>query len=347
MIKVLHASHVSNPTPPQGYGGIELIVDILARYQLREGLDVKVMGVKNPHIKTDYEIIQVFEKPVSPSLRHKVKYMLKLLREARDRDIIHLHAQWLIATTPILRHAKMPILLTLHADLSNNIVGYLAKRLNVALVAISHTQKTRMERKGFKIYDVVYHGIEVEKYPFVKEKEDYLIYVGRIDETKGVHIAVRVANKLPTRLVIIGPITDKSYFKKYIEPYIDGKKIIYLGEVDFNTKVQYLARARALLYPVQYEEFFGIVLAEALACGTPVIGFARGSVTEIVTHGVAGFLVNDEEEMLNSYKELDRINLEELRKDVERRFSASTMAKKYIEIYNRLLNNNNGNSAKY
>lgn len=338
MLTVLHASHISNTTPPQGYGGIELIVDILAKYQTREGLNVRVMGVKNPDARISYEFIQIFKDPVKrPSVIHKLRYLLKILKEAKDNDLVHLHVQWLTVIVPILQYLKIPTLLTLHADLSDDIIAYLVRKFNTALIAISYTQKERMRKRGFEIYDVIYHGIEIEKYPFVKDKEDYLIYVGRIDQSKGTHIAVSIAKRLGEKLVIIGPIADNTYFENYVKTFIDGKHIIYLGEVDFKTKVQYLSKAKALIYPVQYEEFFGLAVVEALASGTPVIGFARGSLKEIIIHGVTGFLVNTEEEMLKYIKSLNDLSPEACRKDAEKRFSAQIMVKKYIDAYNRLL----------
>ena len=252
-LTVLQASHISNLTPPPGYGGIELIVDLLARYLISMGVRVHVMGVRNPHTNLPYHFINVFEKPVkSPSIKHKAKYVTKLLRHSIDVNVVHIHVQWLSIVSPLLRLLGKPTLLTLHADIRESLISQVVKRFNVWLVAVSYTQKRRMEARGFRVRDVVHHGIEVEKYPFLKEKDDYLVYLGRIDHSKGTHIAVRVAKRAGERLVIIGPIADKEYFKYYVEPYVDNHNIIYVGEVDFNTKVKYLSKAKAMLYPVQY-----------------------------------------------------------------------------------------------
>jgi glycosyltransferase involved in cell wall biosynthesis len=137
--------------------------------------------------------------------------------------------------------------------------------------------------------------------------------------------------------VIIGPITNTSYFELYIKPFIDGKSIIYLGEVDFKTKVEYLSRAKALLYPVQYEEFFGLALVEALATGTPVIGFPRGFVAEIVKDGITGYFVRSSEEMCKAMKRVDELNRRECRRDAEERFSSRAMTEKYEKFYYQLI----------
>jgi glycosyltransferase involved in cell wall biosynthesis len=252
-------------------------------------------------------------------------------------DVVHLHVQWLSVTSPLLRLLGRPTVLTLHADIGGSLIPQVVKRFNVRLIAVSYAQKRRMEARGFNVHDVVYHGIEVKRYSFLREKDDYLVYLGRIDHSKGTHVAVRVAREAGESLVIIGPIADKEYFKRYVEPYIDDHNIMYVGEVDFNTKVKYLSMAKAMLYPVQYEEFFGIAMVEALACGTPVIGSARGSVSEIVKHSVTGYLVNNEDEMINAIKNVDKLSPNECRRDAEERFSASKMAEKYKEIYEKLL----------
>lgn len=337
-IRILRLSHVSNYTPPTGYGGIELVVDILARYHARLGHRIRLIGVKPPGYEPIYEYISIFNEPVrGPGVSHKARYTYEMLKYSRDVDLLHSLVQWLLPPLILLRITGKPVIVTLHADPRNTLLFRYASRLGVKLVAISKTQKERLERRGIKIEDYVYLGIEVEKYPFSSNKEDYFLYLGRIDESKGVHIAIKSAKKTRSRLVIIGPITDIEYFNSYVKPHIDGELIVYLGEVDFNTKIEYLERARALLYPVQYEESFGLVMVEALATGTPLIGFARGSVTEIIRDEVTGLIVRDDEEMISAMRKVEKIDPHECRRDAEERFSADHMASRYVELYNRAL----------
>lgn len=329
-MKILHASHVSNYTPPMGYGGIELVVDTLARELTLRGHKVLVLGVKPFNVNVQYELKPCFKGPVKkPRITHKLRYSWKLLLESKDFDVIHIHVQWLTPIAAIIKRLQnKAALLTLHADPSDFIA-----HLDVPLVAISETQRRRLERRGIKVATVIYNGIDVNMYPFRLEKEDFFIYLGRIDETKGVHIAVEAAKKCNEKLVIIGPIANPSYFEKYVKPFIDGKNIVYLGEVDFKTKVEYLSRAKALLYPVQYEEFFGIAMVEALAAGTPVIGFPRGSVVEVVRDGVTGYLVKDAKEICIAMKHVDELDRKECRRNAEERFSSKAMADKYEKLY--------------
>jgi glycosyltransferase involved in cell wall biosynthesis len=241
--------------------------------------------------------------------------------------------QWLTPIASLLKHfGDKATMLTLHADPSKTVA-----RLGVPMVAISETQKRRLESYGIKVATVIYNGVDVEKYPFRIEKEDFFAYLGRIDETKGLHVAIKVVRRCHEKLVIIGPITNYNYFNNLVRSFIDGKGIIYLGEVDFKTKVEYLSKARALLYPVQYDEFFGIAMVEALATGTPVIGFARGSVVEIVKNGVTGFVVKSPDEMVQAMKAVDKLDRKECRRDVKERFSSKAMAERYDELYQHLL----------
>uniref|UniRef100_A0A7J2U499 Glycosyltransferase family 4 protein n=1 Tax=Ignisphaera aggregans TaxID=334771 RepID=A0A7J2U499_9CREN len=333
-MRVLQASHISNYTPPIGYGGIELIVDTLAKELRLRGHKVLVLGVKPPEANTQYEFISVFNKLVKkPGVIHKLKYSWRLLLESKDFDVIHLHVQWLSPVATIIKKLRSkPVLLTLHADPSS-----LISRINIPLVAISDSQRRRLKGRGIKVATVIYNGVDVDKYPFRLEKEEFFVYLGRVDETKGAHIAVEVARKCDEKLVIIGPATNPKYFELYIKPFIDNKSIIYLGEVDFKTKVDYLSRAKALLYPVLYEEFFGIAMVEALATGTPVIGFPRGSVVEMVRDGITGYLVGDAEEMCKAMKHVDELDKRECRKDVEEKFSSKAMAEKYERFYQQLI----------
>jgi glycosyltransferase involved in cell wall biosynthesis len=332
-MKILHASHISNYTPPVGYGGIELVVDTLARELSLRGHKVLVLGVKPPNVGVQYELKSVFKEPVKkPGVLHKVRYSWRLLLESGGFDIIHIHVQWLTPTTLIIKRLRgIAALLTLHADPSDFIA-----RLGIPLVAISESQRRRLELRGIKVAATIYNGIDVSLYPFRLEKDDFFIYLGRIDETKGVHIAVEAARKCNEKLVIIGPVTNPKYFEAHVKPFVDGRSVVYLGEVDFKAKTEYLSRARALLYPVQYEEFFGIAMVEALATGTPIIGFPRGSVAEIVRDSVTGYLVRNVEEMCKAMKSVDKLSGRDCRRDVEERFSSKVMAKRYEELYHQL-----------
>ncbi len=334
-MRVLHVSHISSYTPPIGYGGIELVVHLLAKHQLRLGIDVLVLGIKPKNVIVPYRIVNPFRNPIRKALTlHKVVYGLYASIKAMSFDIVHVHMQSII---PFLAMINKRLILTLHADVSpSGMVFQVLKSASVPVVAISKSQEERMRKLGLNVVKTIYHGIDVQDYPFCREKEDFLLYLARIDWSKGAHIAIEVAKRSGLKLVMIGPIANESYFNTYVKPFI-GRSIIYLGEVDTKTKLKHLCEAKALIYPVQYEEFFGLAVIEALASGTPVVAFARGSLPEIVETGVTGFTVNTVEEMLNAVKEVDKLDPLMCRRRAEERFSAERMAKEYLELYKEIL----------
>jgi glycosyltransferase involved in cell wall biosynthesis len=186
---------------------------------------------------------------------------------------------------------------------------------------------------------VVYNGIDVESFPYEEQKEDYLLFLARIAPEKGTHLAIEAARRLGKRLVIAAKVdrADRQYFHDTVEPLIDGDLIQFVGEVDAALKRKLYARAYCLLFPICWEEPFGLVMAEAMACGTPVIAFARGAATELVVDGETGFLVHDVDGMVRAVHRVDRIDPRRCRRHVEENFSAQRMTEGYLAIYERIL----------
>jgi len=342
-MKILHVAPIYREMPPKGYGGTERIVHLLATLQAIHGHEVIVLGVKSVDAQTVYKIKSYVKRTSRSSLARNLHAYTSLLEILKDFNVIHFHILNSFNVTPLLKTLNVFLdipayLTTLHADppLTGFKMHLYTNVSNHPLVAISHSQAERVRKRGYRVVAVVYHGIDVELYPFCRDKEDYFVYIGRVDKTKGVHIAVEAAGKAGRRLVIAGPLADNVYFEEYIKPYL-GANIVYLGEVPEDEKRRLLCKAKALLYPVQYEEFFGLILAEALATGTPIIGFARGSVQEIVEDGVTGFLVKDLSGMVYAMNRIDVINPVDCRRRAEERFSAERMFKDYELVYKQLM----------
>jgi glycosyltransferase involved in cell wall biosynthesis len=181
---------------------------------------------------------------------------------------------------------------------------------------------------------VVHHGIPVNNYTFSARKEDYVAFLGRMAPCKGAHLAIAAARLAGVRLKLAGEIqpTFREYWEQQVEPHIDGAQIEYIGEADFETKNELLSRARALLFPIQWEEPFGLVMIEAMACGTPVLAFAGGAVEEVVRDGVNGWICGDVADMAR------RLASHQIRSDTCRDFAASqfsvaTMTDRYLDVY--------------
>jgi glycosyltransferase involved in cell wall biosynthesis len=196
-------------------------------------------------------------------------------------------------------------------------------------------------------WSFVHHGIDTAESPFsTAVDEGYLLYLGRIWKPKGVHTAIRVARASGHKLLIAGNIVDHPddrslpYWEREIKPQVDGKQIIYVGEVDDARKNELLGGAKALLFPIEWEEPFGLVMLEAMACGTPVIAYRRGAVPEVVTHGVDGFISDDFEGMVEAVKRVETIDRQACRRTVETRFTVDHMVDRYEALYRSILEEN-------
>jgi glycosyltransferase involved in cell wall biosynthesis len=206
--------------------------------------------------------------------------------------------------------------------------------------AISWAQRRAMpDIRGGRFAGVAYNGIDVHSFPFRDQKDDFLLFLSRISEEKGPHLAVEVARRTGRRLVIAGKVdeSDREFYTSVVEPLIDGEQVVFLGEADGRMKRDLYSRAHALLMPITWDEPFGLVLAEAQACGTPVISMNRGAAPEIVAHGKTGFIVDTVEEMAAAVRRVPEISPAACRAHVELNFDARVMADSYLRMYGSIL----------
>jgi glycosyltransferase involved in cell wall biosynthesis len=207
----------------------------------------------------------------------------------------------------------------------------------VSLIAISHDQAQRAPA-SIPITAVIPHGIDLDRYPLDPLGGDDLAFLGPMDPCKGVHIAARVAKRAGRRLVIAAKLhsaEERRYFTQQVEPLLDND-VVYIGELDNAAKVELLQSAKALLNPIQWPEPFGLVMIEALACGTPVIACPIGAAGEIIDHGTTGFLAREEEHLVQAVEHIDRIDRQACRLAVKERFSAERMAADHAVLYRRI-----------
>ena len=224
---------------------------------------------------------------------------------------------------------------TIHGFSSNRIIPVYKKyNSNTSFVSISDSDRC----DELDYLATIYHGIDPDIFTFRNNKEDYLIYFGRIHPEKGTHAAVEIAHKTGSPLIIAGLIQDENYYHSMIKPFIDGDLIRYIGNVGHKERNELLGGAKALLHPIYFEEPFGLSVLEAMMCGTPVIAFARGSMPELIVNGKTGFLVTNVSGAVEAVKKLDEISAGNCRDHAVDKFSVETMVGKYIGAYETILN---------
>ena len=227
---------------------------------------------------------------------------------------------------------------TLHHSPSEAEVRLWSRYPEAPFVAISKEQARLL--RGLNIVDIVLHGIDTENFTFREQPEDYLLFLGRFTEGKGVLHAIEIAKRVGMRLILAA--AEDEYYREKVAPHVDGTHIIYYGEADHPTKVKLYGGARALLYPVQAREPFGLVLAEAMACGTPIAAFDRGAVQEVVDAGVTGIVFDNLEQMATELPRVFDLDRRRVREQAVARFGVQRMVDGYMAVYRRLVGTRRG-----
>jgi len=262
------------------------------------------------------------------------KYCQNVISQSDDFDIIHVHDLFL-GTLKFLKHIKTPVIATFH---NPRFYKKDKKFSNAMFVGIS--QKQIDNNPGFNFIGKVYNGILVEKFPFNEKPKNYLFWMGRISPEKGALEAIKAAERAKKKLILAGPLTPhhKSYQKKVLSEAKKSKYAEYIGKInDFKKKIDLLKNAFCFLVPLKWEEPFGLTIVEAMACGTPVIAFKRGSVPELIRDGETGFLVENVWQMAKIIEKIPNISRRECRRWVEKNFTVEKMALGYEKIYKKVI----------
>ena len=310
---------------------------------VRRGYDMTLFASGDS--KTSARLISITKKALW--LDHELKNphapVIRMLKEILDRfhefDIIHNHFNFF--TFPLSFRRDCPrFLTTVHRPVDQEFAEAMKAYDKIKFVAISEDHKQSMEEFGVPVFNVVYNGIDHARYEFNDSPGDYLLYLSRLNREKGVLTAIEVAKTTGQKLVIAGNSAGNaewSFFLHEIQPFLNDEQINFRGQVNFQEKVELLKNAKVLLFPIERREPFGLVMIESMACGTPVIGFRRGSVAEVVEHGKTGFVVDTKEEMIRAIKQIPSINRSACRTRVEKNFNLSSMVDQYEEIYEEII----------
>ena len=336
-MRLAHIAPPWIPVPPTTYGGTELMVDLLVRGLRQRHLDIVVFCAGDSRLAgpTAGPFNQAFWPPEKFSENLHLAYDWRYLRD-QPVALIHSHLEnaagfWQAAET------AQPLVITLHTPVTDIKRDYLRHFPEVHVVAVSDFQRRRLE--GQPRLQVIPHGIDVAAYQRPVSKEDFLLFLGRIYPEKGLHTAIAAALAAEKKLVCAGPVfpPDQAYFDTEIAPYLDNRRIIYVGPADFNRKLDLLGRARALLLPLEVDEAFGLVMLEAMACGTPVVAYDRGAAPEVVRHGETGFLAHGFTELLAGLQAVTEIDPDICRQHVAGNFSWHGMVEAYLKLYQAIL----------
>lgn len=323
------------PVPPTSYGGTEVVVDNLARGLAARGHSVRLFTVGTSTCPVSKSWL--YDEPVAPmgTTTLEAAHVLAAYEALTDCDVIHDHTIAGPLSWARTRHGPV-IVTTNHSEFTpviKAIFGAAAAR--AAIVAISHAQRDCAPE--IPVAAVIHHGIDLDLYTFGPGGGGYLLFVGRMSPDKGVHRAIRLARKMGRRLVVVSKMWEsgeRAYFDSQVRPLL-GPDVDFREHVTMAERIELLRHADALLNPIRWPEPFGLVMAEALACGTPVVGSPYGAAPEIIDHGRTGFLSADEAELCRA--PIDAIDRRSCREAAEQRFSLERMAQAHERLYERLV----------
>ena len=327
------------PIPPVHYGGIERVVDFLVRGLVERGHEVTLFA--HPESRTRARLVPYGVAPHTGRTERAMELWQvgsQLWRLRNEIDIVHSFGR-LAALLPILPLRSLPKLQSYQREIPREGVRR-AHRLagdSLGFTACSASMYSGKSLPGH--WTTIPNGVDVNAYTFVPEvpPDAPLVFLGRIERIKGAHNAIEIARASGRRLVIAGNVVrsgpDASYFDDEIAPAIDGDRVRYVGPVDDEQKNALLGGAGAVLMPIEWEEPFGIVMVEAMACGTPVVAFDRGSAREIVRDGINGFTTNDRRTAVEAVERLASLSRAEVRRDAEVRFGSDAIVSSYERLY--------------
>ena len=340
-MKIAQVTPLYEAVPPKLYGGTERVVAHLTDALVDLGHEVTLFA--SAEARTRARLIPVRDQairldpaPLKSDLAAHLTLMSEVMERVDEFDIIHFHTDMI--HFPMFRKYADKTVTTLHGRLDMKDLPEVYERYpEYGLVSISDDQRKPLSFANWKA--TVHHGMPGDLYKFSPGSDGYLAFLGRISPEKRPDRAIEIALKLGKRLKIAAKVdaADKVYFETKIKPMLDNPLIEFIGEIGDHQKSDFLGRAEALLFPIDWPEPFGLVMIEAMACGTPVVAFRCGSTTEIIEDGATGFLVDTMDQAVEAAGRAGALDREDIRARFELRFSATAMARRYLDVYGDLL----------
>ncbi len=335
--------------PPHGQGGTERIADEMIEGFVKKGYKVTLFGAGR--YKGSANFIQIFKKTInerkinttyiesSRLLRIESAYiarvMKKIIKREGEFDVIFNHARGGCLFLPLSLFIKTPIISIIHLPIFKEIANILASYKKPNIITISNNQ-----RKGFaniNYLGTVYNGINLSEFEFCEKPKDYFLFMGALGEHKNPKDAILAAKKAKVKLILAGGKKREPYFSKEIKPLIDGKRIKYIGEVMGKKRIDLYKYAKGFLFPIKWQEPFGLVMIEAMACGVPIIAYPNGAVPEVVKNKKTGFIVKNVNEIVKAIKNINKIDRKKCRERVKKYFSVEKMVDNYEKVIKKFI----------
>lgn len=340
-MRIAQIAPLHEAVPPKLYGGTERVVSYLTEALVEQGHDVTLFASGDSITSAKLEAFWPQALRLDPTIRDVMAPHMLLLEEVRRRaqefDVLHFHIDYYPFS--LFQRQEVPFVTTMHGRLDLPELQPIFNAFSdVPVVSISDNQRIPLQQANWQ--QTVYHGLpeDVLK-PIPNVEPGYLAFLGRVSPEKGLDKAIRIAGQAGMKLKVAAKIdkADRAYYEEVIKPLMALPHVEYIGEIGEHEKREFLGNAHALVFPIDWPEPFGLVMIEAMACGTPVIAFKRGSVPEVIDNGVSGFVVEDEIGAVAAVKRLSTLSREKVRGAFEARFSSKVMARNYVAVYEDLL----------
>ena len=335
-MRIAHIAPVATTIPPPKSGSVETMTSLLTEGLVARGHDVTLFATGDS--KTKASLCAIYphgywhDENMWPWELYEMLNLAAAVERAADFDIIHYEAAYYPMSLAFARLSPTPIVQTLHHSPSAAEIRLWARYPEAPFVAISGEQGRLLS--GLNVVATVLHGVDTDNFVYREKPDDYLLFLGRFTDGKGVLQAIEIAKRIGMRLILAAAVNE--YYRERVAPHVDGRHVVFYGEADFQAKVKLFGGARALLYPIQAREPFGLVLAEAMACGTPVAALDRGAVREVVEEGVTGMVFEDLEQMANELPRVFDLDRRRVHERAVARFGAARMVDEYVSVYARI-----------
>jgi glycosyltransferase involved in cell wall biosynthesis len=348
-MRIAQVSPLYERVPPLYYGGTERIVAYLTDALLALGHEVTLFASGDSItgarlVPCSRNSLRLDKNCIDP-IPHHLLMLEKVMRLRQEFDVIHFHTDYF--HYPLSRRCGYPGVTTLHGRLDiPDLIPLYREYSEIPVVSISDAQRRPLPLNNW--VGTVHHGLPPELLPFNGEPEDYLAFLGRISPEKGLDVAIAIAERSGIKLRVAAKIDKENldYYENVIKPLMRSPWVEYAGEIGEEEKRDFLGKALALVFPIDWEEPFGLVMIEAMACGTPVVAFRRGSVPEVVKDGVSGYVVRDLQGAVAAVEKIRSISRSGCRKYFEENFVAGRMAADYLQIYGEIIENAAAHRAK-